>query len=65
MSQLCLPPSRRAEVMKLAHDSVFGRHMGDGSILYERYLPTKYADLWHAFKVVVLLLIKMLSLAVY
>ena len=32
MSQLCLLPSRRAEVMKLAHDSVFGRHMGDGSV---------------------------------
>ena len=30
VSQLCLPQSRRAKVMKLARGSVFGRHMGDG-----------------------------------
>ena len=29
MSQLCLPQNRRAKVLKLAHDSVFGGHMGE------------------------------------
>jgi len=28
VSQLCLPQSRRVKVLKLAHDSVFGGHMG-------------------------------------
>ena len=27
--QLCVPASRRHHVLKLAHDSVFGRHMGE------------------------------------
>jgi len=29
VSQLCLPQSRRVKVLKLAHDSVFGGHMGE------------------------------------
>jgi len=29
MSQFCLPQSRRVKVLKLAHDSVFGGHMGE------------------------------------
>jgi len=29
VSQLCLPQNRRAKVLKLAHDSVFGGHMGE------------------------------------
>jgi len=32
VSQLCLPQSRRAKVLKVAYDSVFGGHMGDGSV---------------------------------
>ena len=27
--QLCVPMSRRASVLKLAHDSVFGGHLGE------------------------------------
>jgi len=29
VSQLCLPQSRRAKVLKLAHDSLLGGHMGE------------------------------------
>jgi len=29
VSQLCLPQSRRVKVLKLAHDSVIGGHMGE------------------------------------
>ena len=29
VSQLCVPRSRRDKVMKLAHDSIFGDHMGE------------------------------------
>ena len=29
VSQLCLPQSKRVKVLKLAHDTVFGGHMGE------------------------------------
>jgi len=32
LCQLCVPASRRNHVLKLAHDSVFGGHMGERKI---------------------------------
>jgi len=29
ISQLCVPESKRVQVLKLAHDSVFGCHLGE------------------------------------
>ena len=41
MSQLCVPKCIRDKVLKLAHDSIFGGHMGDRKTR-ERIKPSFY-----------------------
>jgi len=43
--QLCVPNGRRKQVMKLAHDSVFGGHMGERKTLERIRLSFHWPDL--------------------